>query len=271
MCRLYTFRSNYRRKIECELIRAENSLLTQSVRDAEGRIHSDGWGLAHYTSVGPHIVRNATAAISGEEFRWAAAEAYSTNVLAHVRSATVGSRLGVNTHPFHVGNWLLAHNGTIATFPLIRERMIADMTPEFQRLSRGTTDSEHVFHLILSALQRDPAMDPANAVRSTVRTVEGWARDADPNAEYAVNLVLTNGPLSVVLRYGRTLWLVQRTQVHACQVCAGTLHVDGLPPNDYRAVAFASEQITTDENWMPVDEGSLYTITSSLEVTRDEL
>lgn len=270
MCRLYTFRSNYPRKIECELIRAENSLLQQSVRDTEGRIHSDGWGLAHYTSVGPHLVRNARAAIDSEEFRWAAAEAYSTNVLAHVRSATVGGRIGPNTHPFHVGNWLLAHNGTIAAFPHIRDRIVSEMTPEFQRLPRGTTDSEHLFHLILSTLQRDPA-SASRAVRDSVRMLERWAQAADPNAEFAVNLVLTNGPLTVVLRYGRSLWLVQRNKVHACQVCAGIIHVDGPPPADYRALAFASEQITSDESWMPVEDGSLFTITSTLDVTREEL
>lgn len=271
MCRLYTFRCNHRRKIECELIRAENSLLRQSVRDADGRIHSDGWGLAHYTDDGPHVIRNARPAVAGEEFRWAAAEAYSTNVLAHVRSATIGGRGDANTHPFRVGEWLFAHNGTIAAFPYIRDRIESELTPELRRLPRGSTDSEHLFHHILSQLQRDPALEPSSAVRRSVRTLERWAREVDPLGEFAVNLVLTNGPLSVVLRYGRSLWWVQRRQVHACQVCAGTLHVEGPPPPDYRAVAFASEQITSDEQWMPVEEGSLFTINQSVDVTREDL
>lgn len=246
-------------------------MLRQSVRDADGRIHSDGWGLAHYTDDGPQVIRNSRPAVAGEEFRWAVAEAYSTNVLAHVRSATIGGRGDVNTHPFRIGDWLFAHNGTIAAFPYIRDRIESEMTPEVRRLRRGTTDSEHLFHHIISALQRDPARAAADAVRSSVRTLERWARDIDPLGEFAVNLVLTNGPLSVVLRYGRSLWFVQRTEVHACQVCAGTLHVEGPAPSDYRAVAFASERITTDEHWLPVEEGSLFTINHALELTREQL
>jgi glutamine amidotransferase len=271
MCRLYTFRSSHRRKIECELIRSQNSLLRQSGGDAEGRAHSDGWGLGYYTDAGPQLTRRATAAADDESFRWAAAWAFSTNVIAHVRSATIGGLGEVNTHPFREGNWLFAHNGTVAAFPLIRERVLAAMTPEVRELRRGSTDSEHIFHLILSTLQQNPTLGISAAVRAVVNDVSRWAHEADAGAEVALNLVLTDGKVSTLLRFGRSLWYVTRRHVHACEACAGALHIVGTPPPNYHAIAFASEPLTTDEEWMRVDEGRLFTISPLIELTHEAL
>ncbi len=271
MCRLYTFRSSHPRKIECELVRAQNSLLRQSAGDSEGRVHSDGWGLGHYRDDTPHLIRHPTAAVADESFRWAAAEAFTMNVVAHVRSATVGGPGALNTHPFQVGDWLFAHNGTIAAFPLIRDRVVAAMAPRVQSLPRGTTDSEHLFHLILSEHQRHPERGTVAAVRTAVTDVMQWAQEAAPGGEFAANIVLTQGRTTTIMRNGRSLWYVQRESVHACQVCAGELHVEGAPPPVYHAVAFASEPITTDEAWVQVKEGRLFTIDPTLALTEEVL
>ncbi len=50
MCRLYGFRSNFPRKVECELIRAQNSLITQSLKDERGTSNPHGWGLGTYSN-----------------------------------------------------------------------------------------------------------------------------------------------------------------------------------------------------------------------------
>ena len=271
MCRLYTFRSSHRRKIECELIRAQNSLLRQSRGDAEGRTHSDGWGLGYYTDSGPQLTRRATAATDDDSFRWAAAWAYSTNVLAHVRSATVGGLGEVNAHPFREGTWLFAHNGTVAAFPLIRERILAAMTPEVRELRRGSTDSEHLFHLILSTLRQNPEQGTTAAVRSVVHDVSRWAHEADASGEVAINLVLTDGKVTTLLCHGRSLWHVKRRTVHACEACAGALHIAGAPPPNYRAIAFASEPLTSDEHWVRAEQGQLFTISPLIALTVEEL
>lgn len=271
MCRLYTFRSSHRRKIECELIAAQNSLLRQSTGDAEGLVHPDGWGLGHYADLAPFLTRQPVAAVNSEQFRWAAAEAFTTNALAHVRSATIGIRRAENTHPFQVDRWLFAHNGTVGAFPLIRDRVLAAMQPAFRDLPRGDTDSEHVFHLALSELARRPERGIVHAVRTVVNAVTAWSRSADSAAELALNMVVTDGAESVVSRCGRSLWYVEREEVHACQVCAGALHVEGTPPSNYRAVVFASEPITTDEPWTPVREGVLQRIGPTLELSEESL
>lgn len=271
MCRLYGFRASQRRKVECELIVAQNSLLRQSLGDASGQMHGDGWGLGHYEERTPHLARQPTAASAGDDFRWASATAFTTNAVAHVRHATVGRRSVDNTHPFQVDRWLLAHNGTLAAFASIKPRLLAAMSREIRARPRGDTDSEHVFHYILSCLQRAPEQPLTAAVRRAVTDVIAWSRDADPRAEIALNLVLTDGRRSVVQRLGRTLWSVQRGHVHPCQVCGGAIHLQEPEREDYRAVAFASEPITTDENWAEVPDATLHAVDEQLRVTRESL
>ncbi len=271
MCRLYGFRSSQRRKVECELIEAQNSLLRQSLGDATGQVHGDGWGLGHYEQHAPFLARQPSAASAGDAFRWASAKAFTTNAVAHVRHATVGQLRIDNTHPFQLDEWLFAHNGTLGAFALIKPRLLAGMSPEIRARPRGDTDSEHVFHYILSCLQRQPEQPLVAAVRRAVTDVRAWSREADAKAEMALNCVLTDGRRSVVQRLGRSLWSVQREYVHPCQVCGGALHVAEPVQADYRAVAFASEPITTDEDWVEAADGTLFAVDESLHVTRESL
>lgn len=62
MCRPYGFRSSQHRKVECELIEAQNSLLRQILGDAAGQVHGDGWGLGHDEAAEPKLARQPTAA-----------------------------------------------------------------------------------------------------------------------------------------------------------------------------------------------------------------
>jgi glutamine amidotransferase len=271
MCRLYGFRSSQRRKVECELIAAQNSLLRQSLGDAMGQVHSDGWGLGHYEQDTPRLARQPNAASAGDEFRWASASAFTTNAVAHVRHATVGRRRLDNTHPFQLDQWLFAHNGTLGAFALIKPQLLAAMTPQILARPRGDTDSEHVFHFLLSCMHRHPGEPVIAVVRQAVSDVLAWSREADPRAEVALNFVLTDGRHSVVQRLGRTLWSVQREHVHPCQVCGGAIHVKEPPRADYRAVAFASEPITTDEHWVEAPDGTLFAFDEDLQVTQQSL
>ncbi|NJN40273.1 MAG: class II glutamine amidotransferase [Gammaproteobacteria bacterium] len=260
MCRLYGFRSSYPRKIECELIRAENSLLAQSLKDEHGNSHPDGWGLAIHDGARPHVVRQARAASESMAFRWVSAQVHSRTVLAHVRRATFGDPRPENTHPFSHDRWLFAHNGTLGAFPVLRERMLA-ATSEIQRRGiLGQTDSEHVFHFLLARAELQPERPLLDAVREGVTDLVEWSRRDAPEAEIGLNILLTDGQESVGVRYGRSLWYTARDRVHPCEVCGGALHVEGVPPADYHAIVVASEPITRSESWESFAEGAIFRI-----------
>ena len=260
MCRLYGFRSSYPRKIECELIRAENSLLAQSLKDAHGISHPDGWGLATHDGATPRVVRQPEAAGQSTAFRWESAQAHSCTVLAHVRKATIGDLRPENTHPFSHGRWIFAHNGTLGAFPALRERMLAETTPEQRAAILGQTDSEHIFHFLLARIETRGSESIVAAVRAGVRALIDWARSEAPSAEIGLNFLLSDGHESVGARYGRTLWYTLRDRVHPCEVCGGALHVEGVPPGDYRAIVVASEPITRSEPWESFAEGAIFRI-----------
>ena len=108
MCRLYGFRSNAPRKVECELIRAQNSLIVQSEEDEDGNKNLHGWGLAAYTNRRPYVRKQPRPANESEDFRWEAADVFATNVLAHVRRATIAPvSIEVSLHRSHFSVWPL--------------------------------------------------------------------------------------------------------------------------------------------------------------------
>jgi glutamine amidotransferase len=260
MCRLYGFRSSHPRKIECELIRAENSLLAQSRKDSHGKSHPDGWGLATHDGEAPRVVRQAEAAGESKAFRWASAQVHSRNVLAHVRRATIGDQRTENTHPFAHERWIFAHNGTLAAFPVLRERMLAETTANQRVAILGHTDSEHIFHFLLARVESRPDNALVDAIRDGVTELVAWAQREVPGSEIGLNMLMTNGSESVGVRFGRPLWYAERDRIHPCEVCGGALHVEGEPPHEYRAAVVASEPITRTERWAAFPEASIFRI-----------
>ncbi len=258
MCRLYAFRSNHPRKVECELIRAQNALIVQSRHDATGSANADGWGLGAYRDDVPCVERQAEPAFASEAFRWTAAHLHACDVVAHVRHATVGGRRVENTHPFGHGQWLFAHNGTIEAFEAVRPRLLAALPERHRWAIAGETDSEHLFHYLLARHEAAPHRPLLETLGEGLRQVIAWSREADPAAAVALNVVLTDGAVLAGARYGRSLWYIERGHVHACEVCGGALHVETPPRHPYHAVVVASEPVTTTETWTPVPEGSLF-------------
>lgn len=262
MCRLYGFRANEHTKVECPLVHAQNALMAQSRKDRSGESHLHGWGVATYENGLPHIERQAWAAYHGEHFRRAAARAYARTVLAHIRAATVGPPAIENTHPFSDGAWSFVHNGTIPAFPHVRELMLAAMAERHQRAIRGDTDSEHLFHFILSLHEQQPATPLEQTVRAAILQVLTWCRAAAPSEPAGLNIILTDGERMVGTRWGRSLFHLEREGVQACDIC-GVPHIAHQPGRTYRSVEVASEPIT-DESWQAVAEPSVYTVTPDI-------
>ncbi len=261
MCRLYGFRANEATKVECTLVYAQNALMVQSREDLAGTSHVNGWGVATYNGQTPHVERQAWAAYHGENFRQAAARIFAHQVLAHVRRATIGAPRIENTHPFVDGPWALIHNGTVPNFDRLRPRMLAAMPAARRRAIRGDTDSEHVFHYLRSLHEAAPERKPIEILRQGLRQVVSWCREIDPGTRIGLNVILTNGDEMVGSRLGRTLYYVERDNVHDCEVC-GFPHVRHDAHRQYRSVIVASEPIS-GERWQDVPEGSIYRVSEN--------
>ncbi len=269
MCRLYGFRANEETKVECSLVHAQNALMVQSRQDSEGYSHRHGWGVATYEDHLPHIERQAWAAYKGEHFRRVAAQLYAKTVIAHVRLATVGPPAIENTHPFSHGPWALVHNGTIPQFEGVRARMLEGMTPEHRLAIKGATDSEHFFHLLLSAAEREPTKPLPELLRQVVGWVRDWCLELDPEARIGLNVIVTDGDRLAGTRLGRSLFYAERDGIYDCEFCKMP-HIHHDPDRTYRAVVVASESIT-HEDWREVPEGSVYSVTPAFRLHLEEL
>ncbi len=269
MCRLYGFRATEPTKVECTLVHAQNALMVQSREDQAGVSHAHGWGVATYTDSLPHVERQAWAAYHGEHFRRTAARVFSHTVVAHVRRASVGSVSLDNTHPFVHGQWAFAHNGTLRAFNAMREWMLDAMTNEHRRAVRGATDSEHVFHFIMSLWAKRPSLTPCEALRAGLQEVITQSRLTDPEAAIGLNVLLTDGNELVGSRWGRTLWYVERDKVQDCEIC-GFPHIHHDPNAHYQAAVIASEPIS-DEPWIAVPESTIFRVTPDMRVQFEPL
>ena len=265
MCRLYGFRANEATKVECSLVHAQNALMRQSRADLAGYSHAHGWGVAAYEDHLPRVERQAWAAYHGEHFARAAARVFAHLVLAHVRRATVGEPGPENTHPFVEGPWALIHNGTIPAFEQIRERMLSQTAADQRARIRGTTDSEHLFRLLLTKLEADPSAGVKEVLAETLRAVADWGSEFEPDRTLGLNVILTNGSTLVATRWGRGLYYALREGLYDCEIC-GFPHVRHHAGTDYRAVVLASEPIT-HEPWVEVPERTVLEVTPGLDLT----
>jgi predicted glutamine amidotransferase len=282
MCRLYGFIATEPTKVECSLARAQNALLRQSRLDSRGRSHPDGWGIAYYADNGPMVERRSTAAYDDLRFLTAAEQVRARVIVARVRAASVGAPSTANTHPFSMGRWVFAHNGTVPRLERIGpmfESFVAEAGLHDYR--RGTTDSELTFLWILSrvrqlapgGLENDvPLEGILSATRDCILAIERSCRGATSADSPGLNFVLTDGRCLVASRHGQSAYWVVREDVGRCEVCRvchcsactsdSECHHERRP--GYRAAMVASEPIT-EESWEEIPERHLLAVDHGVE------
>jgi len=257
MCRLYALMANEATRVECSLVRAQNNLMRQSEGDADGIEHAHGWGVADYACDRPVVEKQAWAAYHGEHFPRKAARVYAHAVIAHVRRATVGATSMENTHPFCYGRFTFAHNGTIPEFERIRERLLAETDPLHRGAIHGQTDSEHLFHYLMTLWSRGSQADLLATVRAGLEQVVNWCHEVAPGRKVGLNIVLCDGRQLVASRLNRSLWYLYRDEIVRCAVC-NRPHVHHEPKAAYRAVEVASEPVTPHEPWRLLPDASVF-------------
>ena len=110
----------------------------------------------------------------------------------HLRWATSGLAVAeANTHPFLMGGWAFAHQGSIPS----PGRLEALLSPAWLAARRGATDSEAYFLHLLQCIQQEG--DLIGGIRRAVADVRGACGPASLNA-------LLLSPASLVVVHGST-------------------------------------------------------------------
>jgi glutamine amidotransferase len=276
MCRLFGFRSVIPSRVHGSLLAAENALGAQS------NAHPDGWGVAYYIDGSPHVTKSPTHALGDQLFHRLSGLVSSETVLAHVRKATQGSNTVLNCHPFQLGRWVFAHNGDIPGFsqglmPLLREAI----SPRLRPFVLGDTDSETIFFIFLTALERwgprckrPELSDVITAVQSTLETVRGLCQGHAPDQAVLLTFIVTDGDVMVATHGGKELsFSTYKRRCPDRDHCPSlSAACEGPSPNgQVNHFIVSSERLQGSNVWEELASGDILGIDGRMRVSRTRL
>ncbi len=265
------------------LTEPSQSIIHQSYRAREWRepLNGDGFGVGWYV---PHrdepvVFREVSPAWSSVNLRNFAEALYTDCLLAHVRAATPGLPVHqLNCHPFRWGPLSFMHNGELGGFPVLRRKILQQLSMDSFNWVKGSTDTEHVFAMYLDRFRAFSEVDPeasrldlmARAMRTTIADIEGLRLEAGLDELSQLNLVVCDGKRIVVSRYVSDPGTPPNTlYVHhggRYEVDDGVCHMRPAPTPEERAVIVASEPLSEGPGWRAVPVGHLVLVDENRDV-----
>ena len=186
----------------------DHSLIVQSYQPREmtaGLLNADGFGIAWYDRAKaeePFIYRSELPIWNDTNLPSLQRYVCSDCFIAGIRSATPGQGLGIhNCPPYSYGKFSFIHNGFIENFRLSLYRPLRSLLKdEFYHLIHGSTDSEHIFALLMQFYAEQQNL--IDALQNTLTVI------LDLSAQYgirsALNVIVSDGNSLVVSRYAST-------------------------------------------------------------------
>ena len=161
-----------------------------------------------------------------------------------------------NCQPFSYQNILFVHNGFIDDFRETLYRPIRKQLGDFAYQNiEGTTDSEHIFAMIVNELEVNKNISLHQALKKTLIDLANMAEDN--NLELSANIILSDGKQLTACRYAN------RKQTPSLYY---------LKDNSEYSNAFiiASEPLF-EGDWISCPEGSLIGVGENLEVSINKI
>ena len=262
MCRLLGYLgSNI--QLDRLLEKPEHSLIVQSYQPREmtsGLLNADGFGIGWYhpnKQAFPYTYKNVVPIWSDINIPPLSRYVESNCILGYVRSATPGLPVDlINCQPFTQEQIVFIHNGYIDNFRKSLYRPIRETLNDFTyQAIRGTTDSEHIFALIITQLQTNPHLSLQQALVNALNKLTELAQGEQ--VCFSANIVISDGKQLVASRYAH------------CQVNPTLywLRDDPLYPD---SVIVASEPFF-EGNWKNCPTNSIISVRENLEVNIDSI
>ncbi len=193
--------------LESLLYNYEHSLITQSYQPQEmisGTVNADGFGVGWYHTLKdtePFTYRSTLPIWNDINLPSLSRYIESGCMVSYVRSATSGQALDFsNCQPFQYGRLLFIHNGKINKFRQTLYRPIrSQLRDEIYQWVNGTTDSEHIFALLLNELQNNPGKSLEQAMHLTLLKLKELVKRHETYT--LANLVVSDGNRLVACRF----------------------------------------------------------------------
>lgn len=258
MCRLFGYLGSPLH-LEKILVKPEHSLIVQSYQPREmtsGVVNADGFGIGWYhpsLDTLPYVYKNLLPIWNDVNLPHLSRYIESSCVLAYDRSATPPNPVDFsNCQPFNKDKILFLHNGFIEKFRQTLYRPIRKvLSDEIYQFISGSTDSEHIYSLILNELQKDSNLSLTQALEKTLVFITDLAKHYEVSV--SANIILSDGKQLVASRYSNrrptpTLYWLKN---------------DPMYPNG----AFIASEPMFQGDWNRCSEDSLITIGENLDVS----
>lgn len=243
------------------LYKPEHSLIVQSYQPREmtaGILNADGFGIGWYhpeKETNPYIYKNTSPIWNDVNLPHLSRYVESQCILAYVRSATPPASVDIgNCQPFTQDHLSFIHNGFINHFRDTLYRPIRHLLEDsIYNYITGTTDSEHIFALVLNELGKAEDISLKTALQRALEQLVSLSQSYD--ISFSANIVLSDGKKLVASRY-------------AYNTSTPTLYWlrdDAMFPG---AVILASEPLFGG-NWNSCPPSSLISVQENLEVNID--
>jgi predicted glutamine amidotransferase len=270
MCRMLGVMCNDEDLLGCAIHEVRDSL---EVKDKEQR---DGYGVGYYCNDEPLLKKHPSTS-SGEIDYEHLVEDISSNVLVvHLRQRTPGPWKEANSHPFRFRNWLFAHVGHLPALLDKREGILKELAPFLARDTQGDTDGELAFHFFLDHLYKQGNLNDltqssehlSSSLKACVGEIEKMHAAAKKPATFA--MLVTNGQVMAAACRAIPMHYSHREGIQEC-----SRH----EPSDqqrrvhrrFKAIMLGAKMFDPGHQWREVADGSLLSISKSLELRVEQL
>ncbi len=241
----------------------EHSLIVQSYKPREMKeaiLNADGFGIGWYhpqEKTEPFTYRNIQPIWSDINLPQLARYINSGTILGYVRSATPGQSVDLsNCQPFTYKKIMFSHNGYIDNF---RNSLYRPLRSRFQDIAyetvKGSTDSEHIFGLLIDELTANPNNDLKTAILTALKVLTELA--TLHQVKFLANTVITDGHQLIATRFAK-------------DASPPTLYWLEDDPNFPEAVIIASEPLF-EGKWNLCPEQSMIAVGKNHDVRIDSL
>ncbi len=214
--------------------------------------HKDGWGIAFFEGLGCRVFLDDHPSSSSPVAAFIRQYPIkSTNVIAHIRKATIGPVGLENCHPFKRElwgrYWVFAHNGDLPTLPL-------ELKGTYRPV--GETDSERAFCLILNAIRQQFA-NRKPEIADLYPVLRSITEEISRHGIF--NYLLSDGEHCFAHCSTKLCYVVRQAPFAAAHLIDEDITVDFqelTAPSD-RVAVIATTSLTDNEIWTPLQPGQL--------------
>lgn len=253
----------------------------QSINAGEmsAQVNGDGFGIGWYApdlDAEPCVFRSIKPAWSDQNLRNLSKKIQAPSMFAHIRAASPGMPVEeYNSHPFTSGQLMFMHNGMIGGFKEIRRSLLRRLNDVAYDAISGSTDSEHLFGLILNHIENPHAdlscEELMIATEKGLHDLSEILLEAEVKQHSYINVCLTNGKSLIAVRYTTnhsvqpaSMYYMYGKEYH----CRGE-HCTMEPSNGKPStIVVASEPFTSKRSeWMKVERNSILTVDEEMRIS----